>query len=41
LPAERIDGVAIAARVRAKVAVDAAALKASHGVTPGLTVVLV
>jgi len=40
LPAERIDGVAIAARVRAKVAVDAAELRAK-GVTPGLTVVLV
>jgi methylenetetrahydrofolate dehydrogenase (NADP+)/methenyltetrahydrofolate cyclohydrolase len=40
LPAERIDGVAIAARVRAKVAADAAALKAL-GITPGLTVVLV
>jgi len=40
LPAERIDGVAIAARVRAKVAVDDAELKA-QGVTPGLTVVLV
>jgi methylenetetrahydrofolate dehydrogenase (NADP+)/methenyltetrahydrofolate cyclohydrolase len=38
--AERIDGVAIAAKVRAKVAVDAAALKAK-GVIPGLTVVLV
>ncbi len=40
MPAERIDGVAIAARVRAQVAADAAALKAL-GVTPGLTVVLV
>ena len=38
--AERIDGIAIAAKVRAKVAVDAAALKAK-GVVPGLTVVLV
>lgn len=40
MPAERIDGIAIAAKVRARVAVDAAALKA-RGVTPGLTVVLV
>ncbi len=40
MPAERIDGVAIAAQVRARVASDAAALKAG-GVTPGLTVVLV
>ncbi len=40
MPAERIDGVAIAAKVRARVAVDAAALK-QRGVTPGLTVVLV
>jgi len=40
LPAERIDGVAIAKKVRARVAEDAAALKA-EGVTPGLTVVLV
>ena len=38
--AERIDGGAIAAQVRAKVAAEAAALKAL-GVTPGLTVVLV
>jgi methylenetetrahydrofolate dehydrogenase (NADP+)/methenyltetrahydrofolate cyclohydrolase len=40
LPAELIDGVAIAAKVRARVAQDAAALVAK-GVTPGLTVVLV
>ncbi len=40
MPADSIDGVAIAAKVRTKVAQDAAALKAS-GVTPGLTVVLV
>ena len=40
MPAEIIDGVAIAAKVRARVAQDATALKA-HGVTPGLTVVLV
>ena len=40
MPAELIDGVAIAKQVRARVAEDAAALKAK-GVTPGLTVVLV
>jgi methylenetetrahydrofolate dehydrogenase (NADP+)/methenyltetrahydrofolate cyclohydrolase len=40
LPAERIDGIAIAAKVRARVAEDAAALKA-RGVVPGLTAVLV
>lgn len=40
MPAERIDGVAIAKKVRAQVAKDAAVLKAA-GVTPGLTVVLV
>jgi methylenetetrahydrofolate dehydrogenase (NADP+)/methenyltetrahydrofolate cyclohydrolase len=40
LPAELIDGVAIAKKVRARVAEDAAALKAK-GITPGLTVVLV
>jgi methylenetetrahydrofolate dehydrogenase (NADP+) / methenyltetrahydrofolate cyclohydrolase len=40
LPAELIDGVAIAKKVRARVAEDVAALK-SRGVTPGLTVVLV
>ena len=36
-----IDGKAFAARVRARVAEDVAALKADHGVTPGLAVVLV
>jgi len=40
LPAERIDGVAIAATVRAQVATDTAALVA-QGIVPGLTVVLV
>jgi methylenetetrahydrofolate dehydrogenase (NADP+)/methenyltetrahydrofolate cyclohydrolase len=40
LPADLIDGVAIAKRVRARVAEDAAALKA-RGIVPGLTVVLV
>ncbi len=36
-----IDGKAVAAEVRAGVAKDVAALKASYGVTPGLAVVLV
>ncbi len=36
-----IDGKAIAARVRADVAADVARLKAEHGLTPGLAVVLV
>ncbi len=40
MPAELIDGVAIARDIRAEVARDAAALVA-RGVTPGLTVVLV
>ena len=40
MPAELIDGVAIAKRVRERVAVDAAELKA-RGVVPGLTAVLV
>ena len=40
MPAELIDGVAIAARVRARVALEAAELKL-RGVTPGLTAVLV
>ena len=40
MPAELIDGVAIAGRVRARVAAEAAEL-ATHGVVPGLTVVLV
>jgi methylenetetrahydrofolate dehydrogenase (NADP+)/methenyltetrahydrofolate cyclohydrolase len=40
LPAERIDGTAIAAAVRAEVARDVAAL-VERGVVPGLTVVLV
>jgi methylenetetrahydrofolate dehydrogenase (NADP+) / methenyltetrahydrofolate cyclohydrolase len=41
LPAEIIDGVAIAKKVLARATADAAALKASHGITPGLTAVLV
>jgi len=40
LRAEIIDGIAIAAKVRARVAEDTAALK-KRGVTPGLTAVLV
>ena len=40
MPAELIDGIAIAARVRQRVARETAALKAL-GVTPGLTAVLV
>jgi methylenetetrahydrofolate dehydrogenase (NADP+)/methenyltetrahydrofolate cyclohydrolase len=40
LPAEIIDGAAVATRVRAEVAIAAAAL-AKHGIVPGLTVVLV
>ena len=36
-----IDGKAVAAEVRAGVAKDVQALKASHGLTPGLAVVLV
>ena len=36
-----IDGKAFAADLRAKVAQEVAALKAEHGITPGLAVVLV
>ena len=36
-----IDGKAAAARVRAEVARDVADLKASHGITPGLAVILI
>jgi len=39
--AKLIDGVAIAAEVRAEVARGVAELKATHGVTPGLAVVIV
>lgn len=39
--AKIIDGKAVAERVRAEVAVAVAGLKAAHGVTPGLAVVLV
>jgi methylenetetrahydrofolate dehydrogenase (NADP+)/methenyltetrahydrofolate cyclohydrolase len=41
MSARIIDGKAEAVRLRARVAEDVAALKASHGVTPGLAVVLV
>jgi methylenetetrahydrofolate dehydrogenase (NADP+)/methenyltetrahydrofolate cyclohydrolase len=39
--AEIIDGKAFAARIRARVADETAALVAAHGVTPGLAVVIV
>ena len=39
--AQRIDGKAFAAVLRAKIAGQVAALKAEHGITPGLAVVLV
>lgn len=39
--AQRIDGKAFAAGLRAKIAGQVAALKAEHGITPGLAVVLV
>jgi methylenetetrahydrofolate dehydrogenase (NADP+)/methenyltetrahydrofolate cyclohydrolase len=41
MPAKIIDGKAIASDLRAKVASDVAQIKALHGVTPGLAVVLV
>jgi methylenetetrahydrofolate dehydrogenase (NADP+)/methenyltetrahydrofolate cyclohydrolase len=41
LAARIIDGKTIAARLRAHVAAEAAQLKAAHGVSPGLAVVLV
>jgi methylenetetrahydrofolate dehydrogenase (NADP+)/methenyltetrahydrofolate cyclohydrolase len=41
MTARIIDGKAIAADLRAKVAAEVARLKAAHGVTPGLAVVLV
>jgi methylenetetrahydrofolate dehydrogenase (NADP+)/methenyltetrahydrofolate cyclohydrolase len=40
-PSSLIDGKAIAAKVRADVATGVASLKASHGLVPGLAVVLV
>jgi methylenetetrahydrofolate dehydrogenase (NADP+)/methenyltetrahydrofolate cyclohydrolase len=39
--AKLIDGKAFAADLRAKIAVEVAELKAAHGITPGLAVVLV
>ena len=36
-----IDGKAVAAKLREKIAADTAALKAAHGLTPGLATVLV
>ncbi len=39
--AQRIDGKAFAAGLRAKIAGQVAALRAEHGITPGLAVVLV
>ena len=41
MSARLIDGKAVAAHLRARVAEDAARLKARHGVTPGLAMVLV
>jgi methylenetetrahydrofolate dehydrogenase (NADP+)/methenyltetrahydrofolate cyclohydrolase len=41
MTATLIDGKAFAARVRARVADEVAALKAAHGIAPGLAVVLV
>ena len=41
MTARMIDGKAFAAKVRAEVAQHVAALKAQHGITPGLAVVLV
>lgn len=41
MTATRIDGKAFAANLRAGLAVEVAALKAEHGITPGLAVVLV
>ncbi|MCB2121757.1 MAG: bifunctional methylenetetrahydrofolate dehydrogenase/methenyltetrahydrofolate cyclohydrolase, partial [Rhodobacteraceae bacterium] len=41
MTAKIIDGKAFAARVRGQVAEHVARLKAGHGITPGLAVVLV
>jgi len=41
MTAKLIDGKAVAARLRARVAEEAAALKTAHGVVPGLATVLV
>ena len=40
MTAELIDGKAHAARLRARIAAEVAAMKAEHGITPGLAVVL-
>ena len=41
MEAKLLDGAALAQQIRAEIAVDVAHLKAAHGVTPGLAVVLV
>ena len=41
MTAELIDGKAFAAGLRARIAAEVAAMKAAHGITPGLAVVLV
>ncbi|THH38168.1 bifunctional methylenetetrahydrofolate dehydrogenase/methenyltetrahydrofolate cyclohydrolase FolD [Aliishimia ponticola] len=41
MTARKIDGKAFAAKVRAQVATEVSQLKAAHGITPGLAVVLV
>ena len=41
MPAERIDGKAFAAGLRARIAAEVAAMKDAHGIVPGLAVVLV
>jgi methylenetetrahydrofolate dehydrogenase (NADP+)/methenyltetrahydrofolate cyclohydrolase len=41
MSAEILDGKAVAAEIREKVAAEVASLKAAHGLTPGLAVVLV
>ena len=41
MEAKLLDGAALAQQIRAEIAVDVADLKAAHGVTPGLAVVLV
>ena len=41
MSAELIDGKAAAAALRSRIATAAAAIKADHGITPGLAVVLV
>ena len=41
MTAQRIDGKAFAEKLRARIGAEVAALRAAHGLTPGLTVVLV